>query len=108
MRKIIGLGLGGFCMLASFSSFGQTYAEEALIFSRINPGGSARIQAMGGSQVALGGDYSSSFSNPAGLGFFNRSEATFSLGTNFYNSNSSFFVNSPTVTSSTDSKSNFN
>src|SRR6267142_6077769 len=103
MRKIIGLGLGGFCMLASFSSFGQTYAEEALIFSRINPGGSARIQAMGGSQVALGGDYSSAFSNPAGLGFFNRSEATFSMGTNFYNSKSGYLGNS-----TSDSKSNFN
>jgi hypothetical protein len=103
MKKIVSLALSGCSMLFSTAAMAQTYAEEALIFSRINPGGSARIQAMGGSQVALGGDYSSAFSNPAGLGFFNRSEATFSLGTNFYNSTSSYLG-----TSTSDSKSNFN
>jgi hypothetical protein len=53
--------------------------------------------------VALGGDYSAAFSNPAGLGFFNRSEATLSLGANFYNSSSSYFG-----TTSKDSQGNFN
>jgi len=103
MKKIIGLGLSGFATFFSMQLSAQSYSEESLIFSRISPGGSARIQAMGGSQVALGGDYSSSFSNPAGLGFFNRSEATFSLGTNFYNSTSSYLG-----TSTSDSRSNFN
>ncbi len=103
MRKIFSLALSGLCLCLSIATWGQSYSEEALIFSRINPGGSARIQAMGGSQVALGGDYSSAFSNPAGLGFFNRSEATLSLGTNFYNSKSSYLGNS-----TNDSKSNFN
>ena len=103
MKKIVSLALGGFSVFFSISALAQTYAEEALLFSRINPGGSARIQAMGGSQVALGGDYSSAFSNPAGLGFFNRSEATFSMGMNFYNSTSSYLGNS-----TSDSKSNFN
>src|SRR3954464_9098104 len=103
MKKIISLALSGFGLFFSIGAFAQTYAEEALLFSRINPGGSARIQAMGGSQVALGGDYSSAFSNPAGLGFFNRSEATFSMGTNFYNSTSNYLGNS-----TKDSKSNFN
>lgn len=113
MKKIISLALSGFGVFISMSSVAQTYAEEALLFSRISPGGSARVQAMGGSQVALGGDYSSAFSNPAGLGFFNRSEATFSMGMNFYNSSSSFFTgpqqNPPVPESTTnDSKSNFN
>ena len=103
MKKIVSLALSGFGVFFSVSAVAQTYAEEALLFSRINPGGSARIQAMGGSQVALGGDYSSAFSNPAGLGFFNRSEATFSMGMNFYNSTSSYLGNS-----TADSKSNFN
>ncbi|MEX2234172.1 MAG: hypothetical protein WD824_18555 [Cyclobacteriaceae bacterium] len=58
----------------------QDYTESALIFSRNQPGGSARIQGLGGSQTALGGDYSSALSNPAGLGMFNRSEFTFSVG----------------------------
>ncbi len=52
----------------------QTYAEEALMVSRIRPGGSARIQAMGGVQNALGGDVSSAYYNPAGLGMYNRSD----------------------------------
>lgn len=58
----------------------QDYTETSLLFSRTNPGGSARILGLGGSQTALGGDYSSALSNPAGLGMFNRSEFTFSLG----------------------------
>src|SRR5687768_2153961 len=58
----------------------QDYTESALLFSRNQPGGSARIQGLGGSQTALGGDYSSALSNPAGLGMYNRSEFTLSLG----------------------------
>jgi hypothetical protein len=66
-------------ILLSFSGANaQNYSETALLFSRTRPGGSARIQALGGSQIALGGDYSSAISNPAGLGMFNRSEFTIS------------------------------
>ncbi len=103
MKKNIGLGLSGILVLISISTFSQSFFDEALLFTRIGSGGSARIQAMGGSQVALGGDYSSAFSNPAGLGFFNRSEATLSLGTNFFKSTSNYFGNS-----TSDSRSNFN
>lgn len=103
MKKNVGFGLSGILLLISLNSFSQSYFDEALLFSRIGSTGSARIQAMGGAQVALGGDYSSAFSNPAGLGFYNKSEATFSLGTNFYNSKSNYFG-----TSTNDSQSNFN
>jgi hypothetical protein len=103
MRKTFSVALGGLCVLFSLDVLAQGYPEEALIFSQTNPGGSARVQSMGGAQVALGGDYSSAFSNPAGLGFFNKSEVTFSLGTNFYNSSSSYLG-----TNTSDSKSNFN
>lgn len=61
-------------------AFAQSFVDNALLFSRTPTPGSARIQALGGSQAALGGDYSSALSNPAGLGMFNRSEITFSLG----------------------------
>jgi hypothetical protein len=63
----------------------QGFIENALLFSRTRPGGSARIQALGGAHVALGGDFSSTLSNPAGLGMYNRSEFTFSPAMNFYN-----------------------
>jgi hypothetical protein len=60
----------------------QSFVDNALLFSRTPAPGSARIQALGGAQAALGGDYSSALSNPAGLGMYNRSELTFSLGNN--------------------------
>lgn len=68
----------------------QDYVESALMFNRTTNGGSARIQALGGAQTALGGDYSAAHANPAGLGMFNRSEFTFSLGVNSNKTNSAF------------------
>lgn len=58
----------------------QTYPESALLFGRTRPAGSARVLGFGGAQTAIGGDYSAGQSNPAGLGLYNRSEFTFSLG----------------------------
>lgn len=65
----------------------QGYAESALIFSRVQPGGTARIQGLGSAQTALGGDISSALSNPAGLGMYNRSEFSFTplFNMNTYN-----------------------
>jgi hypothetical protein len=82
------ISLGVIFMFICSGAFAQGFVENALLFSRTKPGGSARIQAMGGAQVALGGDYSSALSNPAGLGMYNRSEVTFSPALNFYNSDS--------------------
>ena len=45
---------------------------------------------MGGAQVSLGGDYSSGYSNPAGLGMYNRSEVTFTPGYNTANTSSDY------------------
>jgi len=71
----------------------QSYVEGALLFSQTKPGGSARIQAIGGAQIALGGDYSSALSNPAGLGMYNRSEVTFTSGLSGHNSKSTYLDN---------------
>lgn len=68
----------------------QDYTESALLFSRTQPAGSARILGLGGSQTALGGDFSSALSNPAGLGMFNRSEFTFSLGMTDHQSSANY------------------
>jgi hypothetical protein len=76
----------------------QSFTETALMFSRITPGGSARIQAMGGTQTSLGGDYSSAFSNPAGLGMFNRSEFSISPGFNSASIQSDYLGNSMSTT----------
>jgi hypothetical protein len=79
----------------------QSFEDNALLFSRIRPGGSARIQALGGSQVSLGGDYSSAYSNPAGLGMFNRSEFTITPAMNFTNTSSTYFGEKTGKTKST-------
>lgn len=73
MKKIIFIVT---IMSFGLNGFAQDFIDNALLFSRTRPGGSARILALGGTQTSLGGDYSSGFSNPAGLGMFNRSEFT--------------------------------
>ncbi|MDQ3393280.1 MAG: long-chain fatty acid transporter, partial [Bacteroidota bacterium] len=80
--------------LESFSQGPYGYYNDALIFSRTNLGGTARIQGMGGVQMSLGGDVSNIMSNPAGLGLFNRSEISFSPSVGFQNSTSQFLNNS--------------
>lgn len=89
--KILGgISLTVIVMSLSSSAVAQSYAESALLFSRTQPSGSARIQSLGGTQTALGGDYSSALSNPAGLGMFNRSEFTFTPGLASYNTSTTF------------------
>src|SRR5688572_18788720 len=90
-RKFVGLS-GLLCLIASMT-FAQSYVESALLFSRTRPGGSARIQGMGGSQVALGGDYSVGLSNPAGLGMYNRSEVTFTPAYSTYDTEAEYMGN---------------
>jgi hypothetical protein len=76
--------------LFTVPAFAQDFVDNALLFSRVKPGGSARMQSLGGAQVSLGGDYSSGLSNPAGLGMFNRSEFTFSTGLNLNSASSDY------------------
>jgi hypothetical protein len=52
-------------------------------FSQPNTFGSARFQGMAGVNTALGADVSSIAGNPAGLGFFRKSEWSISAGLNF-------------------------
>jgi len=96
--KIKGNWLVGIVMLLPGMLAAQSFTETALMFSRIKPGGSARIQAMGGVQTSLGGDYSSAFSNPAGLGMFNRSEFSISPGFNSASTQSDYLGNSISTT----------
>lgn len=59
------------------------YYRDALLFSQTYQGGTARMQGIGGAQIALGGDISAGNSNPAGLGFFRRSTLTFTPSLDF-------------------------
>ena len=77
--------------------------EDALRLSWFQQTGTARNQAIGGAMGSLGGDITSTFVNPAGLGFYKTSELVFSPGFNFLKNKSDF-----RSTSASDSKSSFN
>ena len=66
------------------------YHEQALMFSKYDLVGSARIQGLGNTQISLGGDVSSALSNPAGLGFYNRSEVSITPSYNIFSSKSNY------------------
>jgi hypothetical protein len=68
-----------FLVLASFPVVAQDNNYDALakMFSTTAPTGTARFQALGGNHSALGADVSSASGNPAGLGFYTRSEFSF-------------------------------
>ena len=77
-----------FCLAAPalFLGIGLTasaqspYVGEALNYARLQFGGSARTLGTAGANVALGADFGSVSSNPAGLGLYRKSEFTFSPG----------------------------
>src|SRR5690554_3507713 len=76
--KQIALGLSAIAIFTINDSFGQSgYFEDALRYSQHQSTGSARTSALGGTQISLGGDVSNIHGNPAGLGFFRRSEVSF-------------------------------
>jgi hypothetical protein len=62
--------------------FGQIYSYPNLAknFSTTFATGTARMQALGGNYSVLGADLSSLAGNPAGLGFYTRSELGLSVG----------------------------
>lgn len=88
--KLITLSLLVVCSLRASAQFG--YYQEALRYSQTNflTGSTARMQGLAGAQISLGGDLSLATSNPAGLGFFNKNAATFTLGLAFENSDDEF------------------
>ena len=90
-KTFFGVPLTVIALLSFFTANAQDYTESALQFSRSRPTGSARVLGLGGAQTALGGDYSSALSNPAGLGMFNRGEFTFSLGLTDHQTSASYY-----------------
>ena len=78
------------------------YYNDALRFSRLQTSGTARFQGLGGAQTAIGGDLSSVNGNPAGLGFFRKSEFSFSPGVTLANTTTDYFDIAESPISSTD------
>lgn len=88
MNRQLLLASAFFC--GTFSAFGQDYSGDVFRYSNQNSTGTARFQGLGGGHAAIGGDASSAFTNPAGLGFYNRSELSFSPGVQLQNGSSAY------------------
>jgi len=78
--------------------------EDALRASWTTPSGTARQQAIGGAMGSLGGDISSAFVNPAGLGIYKTNEFVLSPGWSFGTNKGSYLGTNQTGTAA----SNFN
>ena len=63
-------------IISVFAGVTAQNVDDALRYSQIFYGGTARFNSMGGAFTALGGDISSLGQNPAGLGVFRSSELT--------------------------------
>jgi hypothetical protein len=78
--------------------------EDALRMSWTTPSGTARQQAIGGAMGSLGGEISSLFVNPAGLGMYKTAEFVLSPGFHLLNDKSTFRGTGPSGNTAT----NFN
>jgi Outer membrane protein transport protein (OMPP1/FadL/TodX) len=87
MKKIF---LSSAALLLLISAASPQNVDDALRYSTIFYGGTARFMSMGGAFTALGGDMSTLTQNPAGIGVFRSSEISFSPQL-FYNSTSANF-----------------
>lgn len=77
------------CLLIAQQVVAQT-PEDALRLTWTTPSGSARHQAIGGAMGSLGGEITSTFVNPAGLGFYKTGEIVLTPGLSWLRTNSSF------------------
>ncbi|MFC5408164.1 hypothetical protein ACFPMF_02495 [Larkinella bovis] len=82
-------------LLYAGNALGQAdiYAGDAFRYSEITQTGTARMRALGGNHASLGGDASSVFGNPAGLGFYNRSEISLSPSINITSAQATYIGN---------------
>jgi hypothetical protein len=86
--------------MPALSAIAQDYSGDAFRFSeQINPAGSARMRALGGNHSALGADAANITGNPAGLGFYSRSE--FSMGLDYTSlHNNTSYIDTKTILNS--------
>ncbi len=79
-------------VLISNVSYAQN-ESDALRFSQVFAGGTARFAAMGGAFGALGGDFSALSINPAAIGIYRGSEFTITPALNYSQANTTYFNN---------------
>jgi len=76
-------------LMSVIQSYAQT-ATDALRYSRVLYGGTARFTGMSGAFGAVGADFSTVATNPAGIGLYSKSEMTFTVAPNVGASSSSY------------------
>ena len=97
-----------FYLVISLLAITKTYAQEpmdALRFSWTTQSGTARNQAIGGASGSLGGEFSTLFNNPAGLGFYKTDELVITPGYTNFNSKNTY---KGILTNSSNNKFNLN
>ncbi len=92
-------------VIAALSANAQNEVD-ALRYSQISFGGTARYDGMAGAFGALGADFSTLSSNPAGLGLYRKSEITFTPSA-LNASTSSSYMSTPTGTTYVESASKY-
>ncbi|HNW69220.1 MAG TPA: outer membrane protein transport protein [Bacteroidales bacterium] len=93
MKKI--LFITGFLVIMIAGKLASQNEVDALRYSQINYGGTARSVAMGGAFGTLGGDFSSLSINPAGIGIYSSKEITITPS-NYFVVVKSKYNNNPT------------
>jgi hypothetical protein len=91
-KRIIGL-------LVALSLSTTLWAQDesdALRYSFLTDGGTARAQAVGGAMGSVGGDISSMTVNPAGIGFFKTNDFSITPALNNVNNSASYYDNMET------------
>jgi len=78
------------CALLSANMLLAQEPSDALRYSWLVPGGTARQQAIGGAMGSLGGDISATFVNPAGLAFYRTGDLTISPVFRFNNNKGTY------------------
>ena len=86
MKKIFFITV---CIALSIWVFGQEPAD-ALRYSWYTSGGTARQQAIGGAMGSLGGEISSTFVNPAGIGFYKTEDVVITPAFRFLNNKATY------------------
>lgn len=79
-------------LLAITNAYAQE-PQDALRYSWLTQNGTARNQAIGGAGASLGGEFSSLFINPAGLGFYKTSEFVITPFYSLKNNTSNYLAN---------------
>lgn len=70
-------GIGVLVLLTSWLGIQAQDQNDALRYSKLSPIGTARYSAVGGAFGALGGDFTTLATNPAGIAIYRKAEFTF-------------------------------